>query len=262
MDTPRFPALFISHGSPMMAVDNSATAQFLMNLGSSLPRPKAIVVFSAHLDRSEQVVITASPRPELIYDFYGFPDALYDIRYPAPGEPVLAQQVSEQLQQAGFITLLDQRLGWDHGVWIPLKLMYPHADIPIVQVSVNSQLDAEHHYRLGQALAALREQQILLVGSGGITHNLRAFFSPEPAQEKGAKALAFNEWVYQQLTDNQRSALLDYREQAPELAYNHPSEEHFLPLLSVLGASEGAAERIHHAMEGEVLSLDAYSFAA
>ena len=132
----RFPSLFVSHGSPMMAIEESVTNTFLTSLGDKLPTPSAIVVFSAHFDVSDEVVITSSEKPATIHDFYGFPEALYKLNYPAPGSPKLAQQVTDLLVEGGINASLDAQQGWDHGVWIPLKLMFPKADIPIVQVSI------------------------------------------------------------------------------------------------------------------------------
>jgi len=255
------PALFVSHGSPMMAVENSKTSRFLKVLGQSLPRPKAIIVFSAHLDLPEDIVITAGRNPKTIHDFYGFPDALYQIQYDAPGSPELAQDIAGRFEQAGLTPKLNRRQSWDHGVWIPLRLMYPAADIPIVQVSINSRLGASHHYIYGKLLASLRAENIMIMGSGGISHNLGEVFSPLPTPNRSNMVKEFTAWVEDKLMTNDVDGLLDYMEEAPHVMFNHPTQEHFLPLIAVLGSCDtDTVEKIHSDIEYDVLALDAYLF--
>jgi 4,5-DOPA dioxygenase extradiol len=253
--------LFISHGSPMMAVENSKTSRFLQQLGQQRPTPKAIVVFSAHLDVADDVVITAGAQPETVHDFYRFPDELYQIHYPAPGEPVLAQQIANTFTNAGIKVNLDPTHGWDHGVWIPLRLMYPQANIPIVQISINSRVGAEKNYQYGQLLAALKHDNILILGSGGISHNLGEIFR-QPKTPNGVDMMnQFTKWVEEKLANNDTQSLLNYLQLAPFAKFNHPTQEHFLPLIAVLGASEASvAKKIHQDVEYELLALDAYSF--
>ncbi|MGI2104017.1 dioxygenase [Shewanella sp. 11B5] len=253
--------LFISHGSPMMAVENSKTSRFLQRLGQQLPTPKAIVVFSAHLDVTDDVVITAGARPETIHDFYGFPDELYQIRYPAPGAPVLAKQIADTFMSAGIKVNLSLTQGWDHGVWIPLRLMFPQANIPIVQISINTRVSAAQNYRYGQLIASLKHDNILIIGSGGISHNLSEVFR-QPKTPNGVDMMnQFTKWVEEKLVNNDTESLLSYIQLAPFAQFNHPTQEHFLPLIAILGASEACvAQKIHQDVEYELLALDAYSF--
>lgn len=165
------PSLFISHGSPMLALQPGASGPALSGLANALPRPKAIVVVSAHWE-SRELLVTGSAQPETWHDFYGFPPALYAVQYPAPGEPGLAGQVSERLKAAGLPARLDMQRPFDHGAWVPLSLMYPDARIPVVQVSLPSHMGPALQLKVGQALAGLRAEDVLLIGSGSITHNL------------------------------------------------------------------------------------------
>ncbi|MGI1998975.1 DODA-type extradiol aromatic ring-opening family dioxygenase [Shewanella frigidimarina] len=255
------PPLFISHGSPMMAVENSNTSRFLQRLGQQLPTPKAIVVFSAHLDVTDDVVITAGERPKTIHDFYGFPDELYQIRYPALGEPALAKKIADTFMSAGIKVNLSPTQGWDHGVWIPLRLMYPQANIPIVQISINTRVSAAENYRYGQLIAPLKHDNILIIGSGGVSHNLNETFRQPKTPNAVAMMNAFTHWVEDKLLNNDTKSLLNYLSLAPYAQFNHPTQEHFLPLIAVLGASEtSSAKKIHQDVEFELLALDAYSF--
>ncbi|WP_254693685.1 class III extradiol ring-cleavage dioxygenase [Shewanella sp. MEBiC00475] len=242
----------------MMAVENSKTAHFLQQLGQQLPIPKAIVVFSAHLDAADDVLITAGSHPKTVHDFYHFPDELYQISYPAPGEPVLAKQIADTFINAGIKVNLDATHGWDHGVWIPLRLMYPQANIPIVQISINTCVGTTENYRYGQLIASLKHDNILIIGSGGISHNLSEVFRQPKTPNSVEMMNEFTNWVEVKLMNNDTESLLNYRSLAQ---FNHPTQEHFLPLIAVLGASEtSAAKRIHQGVEFELLTLDAYSF--
>ncbi|MGX9460295.1 DODA-type extradiol aromatic ring-opening family dioxygenase [Shewanella sp. A14] len=253
--------LFISHGSPMMAVENTNTSRFLQKLGQQLPTPKAIVVFSAHLDVTDDVVITAGARPETIHDFYHFPDELYQIHYPAPGEPVLAKQIADAFVSAGIKVNLSPTHGWDHGVWIPLRLMYPQANIPIVQISINTRVGTAQNYQYGQLIASLKHDNILIIGSGGISHNLSEVFRQSKTPNGVEMMNTFTNWVEEKLINNDTESMLNYLSLAPFAQFNHPTQEHFLPLIAVLGASETcSAKKIHQDVEFELLSLDAYSF--
>lgn len=255
------PVLFLSHGSPMMGIDQTPTAEFLSQLGHSLARPDAIIVFSAHFDRQDTVVITSGTAPKTLHDFYGFPSALYQMQYPAPGSPALPSRIASRYEKNGFNTVLDEHQGWDHGVWMPLKHMFPMADIPIVQISINSHLGPAGNFRYGQIIGDLRTQNILIIGSGGISHNLREVFHPTPDPQRIKKVSAFTKWVHQVLRRNAHEELFNYRQQAPYSLFNHPTQEHFLPLLTTLGSADGChAQRIHHATEFDVLSLDCYRF--
>jgi 4,5-DOPA dioxygenase extradiol len=260
MSNTTLPAVFVSHGSPMLAIENSATARFLERLGTQLPRPKAIVIASAHFTAAVPTV-TAAPAPATIHDFGGFPAPLYDIEYRAPGAPELAERIARTLIAAGFAARQDDRIGIDHGVWVPLRRMFPQADIPVVALSVNPQSDAGWHYRIGRALAPLREEEVLVIGSGGFSHNL-------PALDWGrvdAPALpwmtAFTDALRDKLLDGDIAGSLDWRA-LPEALRNHPTPEHLYPLYVALGAGgDGARGRLlHRDVELGGLAMDAFAF--
>lgn len=255
------PTLFISHGSPMMALDDSPTSRFLKQLGTTLSKPKAIVVFSAHFDVPGDIVITAGARPETIHDFGGFPQELYEVEYPAPGARESAKDIAARFEQAGLQPILDKSQGWDHGVWVPLRLMFPEAEIPVVAVSINSRLGAETNYAFGKLLASLKDENILIIGSGSITHNLREIYTDARTPKRLEMSEAFTSWIYEKLMAKDTDALLDYREQAPFVRFNHPSQEHFLPLIAAMGSSDlQTVERLHQGFEAEILGMDAYRF--
>jgi 4,5-DOPA dioxygenase extradiol len=257
------PAIFVSHGSPMLAIEDAAARRFLGDLPNLLPeRPKAILMISAHWERLRPTV-NAPPTNETIHDFGGFPDALYQITYPAPPSAALASRVAELLIAGGLPTDIDPKRGLDHGAWVPLMVAWPGADIPVVQLSVQTRLGPEHHYRLGQLLAPLRSEGILIVGSGSFTHDLRSFFSSggkidAPEQDW---VHVFAEWMASALKDGRIDDLLHYRSRAPEAAHNHPTEEHLLPLYVTLGAGMGGAtEQIHSSTTYGILRMDAFAF--
>ncbi|MBE3674879.1 DODA-type extradiol aromatic ring-opening family dioxygenase [Pseudoalteromonas distincta] len=254
------PALFISHGSPMMAVQQSATSDFLTSLAQTLSKPRAIVVFSAHFDEAHDIVITSGDAPHTIHDFYNFPKPLYEIQYPAPGDPKLANTICEYFYKAGIKTVQNADQGWDHGVWIPLRLMYPRANIPIVQVSINTRLGAQAMYKYGQLLAPLRSDNVLIIGSGGISHNLREIFKNPATPNRVQMVNEFTHWVEQTLLAHDTPALLNYLTQAPHVLFNHPTQEHFLPLFAAMGAGGTQVEKIFSDIEMDILALDAYKF--
>jgi 4,5-DOPA dioxygenase extradiol len=262
------PTLFISHGSPLHALDGGRAAAAWAALGRDLPRPTAILVASAHWE-SEWPMLTTSRRPETIHDFGGFPPALYELRYPAPGEPQLAQRAIDLLRAAGLTANGNGCRGLDHGAWVPLRHMYPQADLPVVQVSLQTRLGAEHHLRLGQALAPLREQGVLIVGSGHLTHNLREWLAVARGTDlRPAEAAAqpyvreFGDWVERALREGDRAGLARWKELAPHARRAHPSDEHFLPLLLAFGAASDAprVEHIDIGADCGVLDLGAYAF--
>jgi len=253
------PVLFVSHGAPTLALDEAhPTHAFLKALGPGLPKAQAILVISAHWD-TEVPTVTGTVRHDTIHDFSGFPEPLYALRYPAPGAPALARETAGLLQAAGFEARIDPNRGLDHGAWVPLMLMYPNAQIPVVQLSLQTRQGAEHHLRLGAALASLRERGVLIVGSGGATHNLREFFRPAPGQDE-SHVKNFTKWLQTVLKKHDVASLKDYRKLAPDAARAHPTEEHFFPLLVAAGAAGGPGQRIHSGMTGNSLAMDAYQF--
>jgi 4,5-DOPA dioxygenase extradiol len=257
------PALFVSHGSPMLAIEDSPARRFLAELGPRLPRPDAIVVVSAHHDAPE-TEITGAAAPPPIHDFGGFPRELYEIRYAAPGEPTLARRIGELLAAEGFAARVDGRRGLDHGAWIPLSLMFPEAAVPVVQVSIDTERSAERHVALGRALQPLRDAGVLLLASGGATHNLGLYMHAEGRDDRDVPAwvAAFNDWTVAALRDRRDDDLVRWRELAPYPKQNHPTPEHFLPLFVALGAAarDERGTRIHQSYDRGLLSLDAYSF--
>lgn len=252
------PSLFISHGSPMLALEPGASGPALARLAAQLPRPRAIVVMSAHWETTE-LRVTSNPHPPTWHDFGGFPAALYAVQYPAPGDPQLAEQVRQRLNEAGLPTTLDAKRPFDHGAWVPLSLMYPAADIPVVQVSLPSQHGPAYQQQVGQALAALREEGVLLIGSGSITHNLRELDWRAGPESVEPWALAFRDWMIDKLAAGDTPALHDYRRQAPFAVRNHPSDEHLLPLYFARGAGERFATE-HQGFTLGALGMDIYRF--
>jgi len=237
-----------------------AARDFLSGLAAQIERPRAVLAISAHWESAEPTVSLAQ-HPETIHDFRGFPRELYAIQYPAPGAVDLARRIVTLLSRAGFAALTDQQRGLDHGAWVPLKLMYPEADIPVTQLSVQSQLDARHHYRVGEALRPLRDEGVLILASGSTTHNLRELDSSNQAAVPPWVA-EFTDWVAQAATRGEVETLLRYRSDAPSSVRNHPTDEHFLPFFVALGAGSAPAngQRIHQSTTFGVLAMDAYRF--
>ena len=252
------PALFVSHGAPTLAIDPGATGKALAGLGKTLPRPNAILVISAHWDTAAPKV-SAAPKPETIHDFDGFPEVLYTLQYPASGAPALASRVAALL--AGAHIAIDPDRGLDHGAWVPLRFLYPGADIPVTQLSLQSRLGAAHHYRIGQALAPLRDEGVLILGSGGIVHNLGQL-NWSGGGEPEAWAYQFAEWMGERVAAGDIDALLDYRKQAPDAIRSHPTEEHLMPFYAALGAGGAPATRIRLGYTFGSLGMDAYLFGA
>jgi len=255
------PALFISHGSPMLAIEDSPARRFLLELGNTLPRPKAIVVASAHWETSGGPAVSLAQQPETIHDFGGFPPALFAIQYPAPGAPSVAERVAALLEQSGQAVSRSPDRGLDHGAWVPLRLMYAQADIPVTQLSILRGGSPAAHLALGAALRVLRDEEVLVIGSGSLTHNLSEFRGQGIAAPVPNWVSEFGDWMQAMLAQNQQAALLDYRRQAPHAAHNHPTEEHLLPLYVAMGAGNGTtAQRLHASYEYGVLAMDIYSF--
>ncbi|MBD9361852.1 4,5-DOPA dioxygenase extradiol [Methylomonas fluvii] len=226
---PRMPALFIGHGSPLNALEDSEYSQAWAALGQNLPRPKAILCISAHW-QTDGTRVTAMPQPKTIHDFYGFPQALFDFVYPAPGSPALATRI--KVQMAGIE--LDQDWGLDHGSWSILCHLFRNADIPVLQLSLDTKKSPEQHYQLGKALRCLRDEGVLIVGSGNIVHNLQAAIWRDTAHDW---AVAFAELVKRLIAAGDHSAVVKYRELS-DAALAIPTDEHFLPLLYILGLQE------------------------
>jgi 4,5-DOPA dioxygenase extradiol len=225
------PALFVGHGSPLNALADNRYTQAWRRIGRSLPRPKAILAISAHW-YVRGIAVTAMELPATIHDFYGFPQALYDFRYPAPGSPAVAGRVCALLQPLDV--QLDRSWGLDHGTWSVLAHMFPDADVPVVQLSIDASHAHAFHYELGKRLAPLRDEGILLLGSGNVVHNLRAMRTGDASPYEWA--LRFEQTVQDHLRRNDNRPLIDYERLDPEARLAAPTPEHYLPLLYVIGA--------------------------
>ena len=257
------PCLFLSHGAPTLPLTDTPARAFLGELGAMLARPKAILVISAHWETAIPTV-SAVERNDTIHDFGGFPRALYELQYPAAGSPPVAARVSDLLRASGLDCTIDRRRGLDHGAWVPLLLMYPHADIPVLQLSVQPHLGPGHHLLMGRALEPLRQEGVLIIGSGSMTHNLSEFRGHGVSEPAPDWVNSFADWFHSSLTSGAIDDLVDYRRMAPFAVRNHPTEEHLLPLYTALGAA-GAnprADRLHASSTYSILRMDVYAFGA
>ena len=252
------PTVFVSHGPPTLPFEAGPTRDALARLGDGFARPKGILCVSAHWETAVPTLSTAT-RPETIHDFYGFPEQLYALRYPAPGAPELAARAGELLAAAGLPVAYEER-GLDHGAWVPLLLAWPEADIPVTQLSLQPARGPAHHAALGRALAPLRREGVLILASGNANHNLRALRrSAEPPDW----AVAFDDWLAEAAGRGDAEALGRFLEEAPQARLNHPSDEHFLPLLVAAGAAEGEpGEALHRGWLYGALSMASYRFGA
>ncbi len=258
----RLPSLYISHGSPMTALRPGLVGERLAELAATLPRPRAIVVASAHW-LGRRPLVGGAARPQTIHDFGGFPPPLYEIEYPAPGAPALAEQIHRMLAQAALHPHLDPQRGLDHGVWVPLRMLYPAADIPVVPLSIQPELGPAHQFALGRALASLRDEGVLLIGSGSITHNLHDWRGGYAEGKEAPYVRPFIEWVEQRLQADDVASLLDYRRRAPHAERAHPTDDHLLPLYFAMGAAGDdalGAQRIDAGIDMGFLAMDIYRF--
>jgi 4,5-DOPA dioxygenase extradiol len=256
----RLPAVFLSHGAPTLAVEDGTDTRAWAVLARELPKPEAILVISAHWD-TDRPVVSAAPRPETIHDFYGFPRELYEQRYPAPGAPDLACRAASLIVGTALPCDIDPDRGLDHGAWVPLKWMYPGADIPATQLSVQSHRGPRHHHDIGRALAPLRDEGVLILASGGIVHNLRDLeWHMRGVREPSGWARDFNEWIAARVATNAVDELVDYRKLAPNAPRSHPTEEHFDPFFVALGAGGIPAKRLELGFDLGSLGMDGYVF--
>lgn len=257
MQLQTLPGLFISHGSPMMVLDPQQTGPALARLSFNLPKPKAIVVMSAHWE-STALEVSTSARPETWHDFRGFPEALYDIRYPAPGDPVLAEKILSMFADAHIPAYANRTRPRDHGVWAPLIHMYPDADIPVIEISLPRNYTAESLYEIGQCLAILREQQILLIGSGSITHNLSELNWESDHAAVPVWASTFRNDIVNKLSNNHFAEVLDVNS-LPYLSKNHPTLEHLTPLFFAMGTGPRFSI-VHSRFSMGSMGMDIYRF--
>jgi 4,5-DOPA dioxygenase extradiol len=258
----RTPVLFVSHGAPTFALEPGRLGPRLTAVGEHLAKPRAVLVVSPHwMTRGVRVATTAAP--QTVHDFGGFDRALYRIQYPAPGHPELAARTIEVLRAAGWPAEADAAQGLDHGAWVPIRFLYPDADVPVFQVSLPSSLTAQQAYALGQALQPLREEGVLIVGSGSLTHNLYEFRRAGDGEEADY-AREFAAWVRQAVETRDDERLVDTLRIAPHAQRAHPTAEHFLPLLVAAGAASAdePVETLEGGITYGVLSMDSYLFGA
>jgi 4,5-DOPA dioxygenase extradiol len=259
--SPRMPLLFIGHGSPMNAIATNAYTKTLSSLATKIPRPKAIVVISAHW-MTEGTWLTEMPQPKTIHDFYGFPQALFDVQYPAPGAPALAKEIRAAIEVPS-IHPETEAWGLDHGTWSVLRHMYPNADVPVLQLSLYMGQPAEYHIQLGQELAKLRDKGVLILGSGNIVHNLRRI-RWEPDAKAFDWAEEFDGWVKQKLLDRDFSAVMKEYHLSAAGRLSVPTLDHYLPLHYVLGAADSSDELKfeYEEMQNGSISMRSWSLTA
>jgi 4,5-DOPA dioxygenase extradiol len=255
-----FSPLFVSHGAPTLCVEDNATTRYFSSVLNGKGSPTAVLVVSAHW-QTDGLRVTHWKTSPLLYDFYGFPEPLYRMRYPAPGSPELAESVRELCKAAGLGPVtFDEKRGLDHGAWVPLLFMLPRADVPVVQLSLPQGWKPSQVYELGRTLALLREQGVLLLGSGGAVHNLSTVVLNGTAVADWARV--FEEWLCEALAAWNTQDLFDYWRMAPHGVQAHPSEEHFLPLLFPMGVSDEArsAKILHREFMHGTLSMLSAAF--
>ncbi|MDQ4421598.1 class III extradiol ring-cleavage dioxygenase [Sphingobium sp. DEHP117] len=252
--------IFLSHGAPTLPFEDVPARHFLEGLAASIDRPRAILTVSAHWE-TRLPTVNAVARNATIHDFGGFAPELYQLSYPAPGDPELATRVVELLGDAGLAAATDTARGLDHGAWVPLMIAWPQADIPVVQLSVQRHLGPGHHLEVGRALAPLAHEGVLVVGSGSFTHDLSSWRGQQGMAEPEWVS-DFADWFDRALTEQRTCDLLAYRHLAPNAERNHPTEEHLLPLFVALGAAgtDTKATRLHSSTTYGVLRMDAYAF--
>ncbi|MDD2741842.1 MAG: class III extradiol ring-cleavage dioxygenase [Rhodocyclaceae bacterium] len=256
------PPLFVPHGAPTFALRPGAAGAALVATAQTLPPPRAIIVLSAHWS-SDVPTVGFAERPATIHDFWGFPDELYTLHYPATGCPEASTEVVATLSAAGLPVEQDAERGLDHGAWVPLRLMFPDAEVPVIPLSMPAHGGPLAAWQLGQALAPLIEQGFQIIASGNLTHNLRDY---QTAYRNGGQTPAyvrqFTDWFAARLASHDTAALLDYRQQAPDARQAHPSDEHLLPFFVALGAAgeQASAQRLHAGIDDYVIAMDAYAF--
>jgi 4,5-DOPA dioxygenase extradiol len=230
-------AVFISHGSPMVAIEEDGYTRALRFFGENLILPRGIVVVSAHWEAPTPIRVTATEKPSLVYDFGGFPEALYHLQYPCPGSRELAEEIVGLLERGGLAAAADANRGLDHGVWVPLRRTFPAAEVPVVEVSLPQPRTVPGLLRMGRALAPLRERGVMLLGSGGVVHNLRRVRFDYKTAPVDTWALEFDAWVAERVRDRDTEGLAAYRSRAPNSELAVPTTEHFDPIFFTMGAA-------------------------
>ncbi|MDP4083202.1 MAG: class III extradiol ring-cleavage dioxygenase [Bacillota bacterium] len=237
------PSLFLAHGSPMLAIEETEYTRFLASLGNKI-KPKVIVLFTAHWEKDTLTISSTDDIYETIYDFYGFPDELYEVKYPARGSKKLADKLKMKFEQEGIPAELDSTRGLDHGSWTLLYKMYPKADIPVVQISVSPFLSPEKQYQIGKVLKDLGSEDILVIGSGVTVHNLRIinWSATEPEQW----AIDFDDWLIDKIQKRDLAHLYNYEKLAPNASLAVPRPEHFVPLFIAMGSGQTDEPQVIH----------------
>ncbi len=271
MPGPSLPALFISHGAPLFAMDAGESGPALTRLGQRIKQQagtglRGVVIMSPHWMAREPAIMS-TPKPQTWHDFGGFPAELYKLDYPASGAPELAGEVGELLRKHGIAVRADAKRPFDHGAWVPLMHLFPQADVPVVQLALPAGWGPEQVYAMGQALQPLRERGVLLVGTGSMTHNLAEFFGGQ--REAAPYVLEFSRWVESAIGRGDLAVLFDYRKQAPHAERAHPSDDHFLPLFFALGAGgfgQGASavqpQYVSREVMYGILAMDSFALPA
>lgn len=252
-------AIFVSHGAPTIVLDGSPANRFLAELGARLGRPRAIIVATAHWT-TRVPTLSAAASPATIHDFGNFDPRLFTMRYPAPGAPAIAAQAAQALGAAGLPVETDASRGFDHGVWTPLMLMYPQADIPVVSLSVQPHASPAHHIAVGRALRALVAEDVLVIGSGAVTHDLGRFRGARPDAPEASDVRAFAEWLNDATAAGDADSLAAIWERAPGAHEQHPSSEHLMPFHVAFGAGTGHGHRLHRSTAYGFLAMDCYGF--
>lgn len=257
------PSLFIAHGAPLLAIENNEYTRFLEKLGVELPKPKAVVLFSAHWESSVQQVSDVDEFGT-IYDFGGFPRELYEIQYPAKGAKDITEEIIGTFAKEGIPFEVNTSRGLDHGAWVVLRMLYPNADISVVSMSVNQHLTPQEQYKIGRSLSSLREQDVLIIASGGTVHNLRAVGWERDGKVNDGWAVDFDEWIGKQLVGWDTEKLFDYYELAPNAEFAVPcyGKEHFIPLFYAMGAADDVqqAKLLHRSYRYGNLSHSVWQF--
>lgn len=238
------PSLFVCHGAPTLAIEDNDYTQYLQKLGKTL-KPKAIVIFTAHWEEEITTLSFHDDVYDTIYDFGGFSDELYQIKYPAKGSTLVASMVEENLSKHGIPSHRDEKRGLDHGSWVVLRMLFPQADIPVVQISVNPYQSAEDQYKIGESLRELADRDIMVIGSGGTSHNLRMIKWGQKTPEKWT--VEFDEWLINHIENRKLDSLFNYDSLAPHAQLAVPRAEHFVPLFIAFGSgSESKKPQLLH----------------
>ena len=261
----RLPTLFLSHGAPTLALEGGDTGRAFVDLGERLrtlnPKIQGVIVMSPHWITSELSVSGPLPAP-LLHDFSGFPEALYRLNYSTPSSTVLTERVMDALKNAGFTRAQSVQRGLDHGAWVPLRYLFPTGDLPVVQISMPFPAPPLDYFKIGEALAALAGEGYLLIGSGGLTHNLSHYRGQPASAEPLPYVLPFSAWFHQRLEAGDLDALFDYRDQAPEAALAHPTDDHLMPLFFAMGGAMPhlSPRRLFQGVTHGLLAMDIYRF--